>query len=544
MRRPRQLTDLPNVTLQPGQYFLVQQAGGSIGAPLPTPDHTDLTPIAMSGSAGKVALASIATTLGCNGGSTPCSSAQLANIVDLVGYGTANFFEGTAAAPTLSSTTAAVRAAAGCTDTDENGADFTAPAPAPRNSGSPLNVCSGPPPAASLSIADVSVTEGDTGTTTAAFLVKLNTAAPAGGVTFDIATQDDTATAASGDYDARSVTGATIPAGDTEFAFDVTINGDTVVESIETFFVNVTNVTGAAVTDGQAIGTITNDDAAPVVYEVVISQVYGGGGNSGATYTHDFVELFNKGSVPVSLAGWSLQYTSPSGTGTWSASALSGTIQPYGYHLVQLTAGSGGTTPLPTPDGTGTLSLGSGSGKVALLASTTAASGACPASGVVDLVGYGSATCYEGAAPASALSNTLAAFRKRGGCFDSNDNATDFQAASPAPRNSATPARSCSFLTQAIHAVQGAGAASPYAGQDVTTTGIVTALKTNGVFIQSPDSAVDADPATSEGLFVFTGRANGRSWRPRIGARHGRRVLQPHPGGEQPSGRCRRRVAR
>ena len=44
--------------------------------------------------------------------------------------------------------------------------------------------------------------------------------------------------------------------------------------------------------------------------DIVISQVYGGGGNSGATYTHDFIELFNRGTAPVSLSGWSVQYSS------------------------------------------------------------------------------------------------------------------------------------------------------------------------------------------------------------------------------------------
>ncbi|HSK28180.1 MAG TPA: lamin tail domain-containing protein, partial [Jiangellales bacterium] len=136
-----QLTDLPNVTLQPGQYYLVQQAGGTTGAALPTPDLVDPTPIAMAAGAGKVALATGATTLGCNGGSAPCSADQLARVVDLVGYGNANFFEGPSAAPTLSATTAALRAGGGCTDTDSNAADFTSGPPAPRNTATTTNVC-------------------------------------------------------------------------------------------------------------------------------------------------------------------------------------------------------------------------------------------------------------------------------------------------------------------------------------------------------------------------------------------------------------------
>src|SRR5207249_6793303 len=90
-----QLTVLPSVTLNPGQYFLVQEAGGSVGAPLPPADLVVTTGVInMSGSAGKVALVNSTVTLGCNGGSTLCSPAQLALIVDLIGYGNANFFEG------------------------------------------------------------------------------------------------------------------------------------------------------------------------------------------------------------------------------------------------------------------------------------------------------------------------------------------------------------------------------------------------------------------------------------------------------------------
>ena len=126
-----QLTELPSVILESGEYFLIQESGGVVGAPLPQPDLVDATPILMAAGSGKVALVIGQGTLGCNGGSTPCSGAQLARIVDLVGYGTANFFEGAAPAPTLSNTTAALRDDAGETDTNDNAADFRAGAPGP-----------------------------------------------------------------------------------------------------------------------------------------------------------------------------------------------------------------------------------------------------------------------------------------------------------------------------------------------------------------------------------------------------------------------------
>lgn len=113
-----------------------------------------------------------------------------------------------------------------------------------------------------LSINDVTVTEGNAGTVTAAFTVSLSAPAGVGGVTFDISTADNTATLANNDYVLNSLTGQTIPAGSSTYAFNVTVNGDVAAEANETFFVNVTNVTGATVTDGQGQGTINNDDVA------------------------------------------------------------------------------------------------------------------------------------------------------------------------------------------------------------------------------------------------------------------------------------------
>jgi predicted extracellular nuclease len=127
-------------SLQPGQHFLVGMATTAGGAALPAVDASGTTN--MSASVGKVIVANVATSLACNGGSTPCSAAQLAQIVDLVGFGSANFFEGTVA-PTLTSTTALFRGAAGCPDTNNNAADFSTGAPAPRNSATALAPCGG-----------------------------------------------------------------------------------------------------------------------------------------------------------------------------------------------------------------------------------------------------------------------------------------------------------------------------------------------------------------------------------------------------------------
>ena len=372
--------------------------------------------------------------------------------------------------------------------------------------------------------------------------------------------------------------------------------------------------------------------AAAVSPNIVISQIYGGGGNTGAQYTNDFIELFNRGTAPVDVSGWSVQYTSATGTGNFGSATnlitpLSGTIQPGHYLLIQEAQGS--TTPvgapLPTPDITDVspINMSATGGKVAV--SMTAASLGCNGgstpcdatalSVIVDLIGYDGANFFEGAGAAPTLTNTTAAFRGGAGCIDTDNNASDFAAAAPAPRNSAAPAHSCegdvaptvasttpasgatsvaananisitfsepvnvigdwfsivcattvghlaavsggpttfaldpnddfansetctvtvfaalvsdqdtndppdnmtanyvfSFTTETpapptpIHDVQGASHISPKAGQAVTNVpGIVTALRSNGFYMQDPNP--DADPATSEGIFVFTSSA-------------------------------------
>ena len=102
---------------------------------------------------------------------------------------------------------------------------------------------------------------------------------------------------------------------------------------------------------------------------IVISQVYGGGGNTGATYKNDFIELFNAGGESVNITGWSVQYASAAGT-TWAVTPITGIIQPGHYYLIQEAAGTGGSMPLPTPDATGSIAMSGTNGKVALVAST------------------------------------------------------------------------------------------------------------------------------------------------------------------------------
>jgi predicted extracellular nuclease len=330
---------------------------------------------------------------------------------------------------------------------------------------------------------------------------------------------------------------------------------------------------------------------------LVISQVYGGGGNSGATLKNDFVEILNISGSPVSLNGYSVQYASS--TGNFSNQNLTPlpnvTLQPGHYFLIQEAAGGAGSVDLPPPDATGSLNMSASTGKV-VLATSTAAISSCTSTAVVDLVAYGSGvSCSEGS-PAPGLSNTTALLRAGNGCTDTDNNAADFSAGTPNPRNSSSAATNCSaspapltISTTAlppatannaysatlmasggsgartwsasglppnltidantgvlsgvpastgstnitftvsdtvggkasaplvlvvnpvpvctpidIGSVQGSGDATPLAGRSVTVQGIVTALRTNGFFVQD---AGDGNPATSDGIFVFTSSA-------------------------------------
>jgi hypothetical protein len=181
---------------------------------------------------------------------------------------------------------------------------------------------------------------------------------------------------------------------------------------------------------------------------VVISQVYAGGGNAGASYTNDFVELFNPGTSSVDVSTWTIQYASAA-SATWQQTALAGSIGPGRYYLVQLASTAAVGAPLPTADATGTTNLAASGGKVALVQDATAltcgaSAGSCAGSSSIrDLVGYGGAADYEGSGAAPALSSTTAAQRNGAGCTDTDDNASDFTAATPQPRNSAAAATAC-----------------------------------------------------------------------------------------------------
>jgi endonuclease G, mitochondrial len=178
----------------------------------------------------------------------------------------------------------------------------------------------------------------------------------------------------------------------------------------------------------------------PVNSTVVISQLYGGGGNTGATYHNDYVELFNRSTTTVDLGGWSLQYASATGSG-WDANRqpLGGTIGPGEYYLVALASGGSDGDALPPANISGQINMSGTNGKVALVNSFDGLVGNCPTSDphLMDFVGYGSADCREGTTAAPSPGNTTSIFRAGNGSTDTNNNGSDFATGAPAPRRTA-----------------------------------------------------------------------------------------------------------
>ncbi|TDW76216.1 lamin tail domain-containing protein [Kribbella pratensis] len=238
--------------------------------------------------------------------------------------------------------------------------------------------------------------------------------------------------------------------------------------------------------------------------DVVVTEVYGGGGNSGAPYTNDFVELTNNSSAAIDVSGWSVQYASAAGS-TWQVTKLTGSIDPGATYLVQEGGGANGQ-PMPTPNVTGTIPMSATAGKVALVTTQTALTcgATCHADpSVKDYVGYGTAGDSE-TAPAPGLSNTTSAARNDPK-QDTDNNSADFSAGNPSP-GTLTGGPAEPPVDAKIHDIQGAAHRSPLEGKRVANvTGVVTAVSSNGFWFQDPQP--DDNPATSEGVFVFTSSA-------------------------------------
>ena len=439
--------------------------------------------------------------------------------VDLVGFGSANCFEGAAATPTLSNTTAALRNSNGCIDTDSNSADFSVGAPNPRNSAATANTCTvvnasptitapanpittvdkdAAPFTVSLTGSDdggiynwsatpgtgvsaVTVSNGQ-GTTTVTYRVTLQ-AGFSGSASFTASLSDNVNPAFTSpvniqveDPTVNSPPVISAPADPITTVeqnapdFTVTLSGIDDGNVFDWSAAPGTGISSVSVTGGQGTNSVTytvslqagfNGTASftaslsdsvnvpdtqtvnitvnappPPLDHLVINQIYGGGGNSGATYRNDYIELFNPTTSAIDVGGWTVQYSSA--TGIFSQSQpLGGVIQPGEFYLIALASGGATGAPLPTANANGSFNMSATAGKVALVSGGDLLD-SCSDATIVDLVGFGSsANCREGSTNAPAASNTTALFRKNGGFQDTNVNGSDFVTGAPTPRRTA-----------------------------------------------------------------------------------------------------------
>ncbi|HMD13775.1 MAG TPA: lamin tail domain-containing protein, partial [Bacteroidota bacterium] len=254
---------------------------------------------------------------------------------------------------------------------------------------------------------------------------------------------------------------------------------------------------------------------AQIANHIVISEVYGGGGNSGAQYQNDYVVLYNPTGAGVNITGWSLQYASTGGS--WNATIdgpLSGMIASHGFFLIQCAAGSNtGLPAVPSPDAdfsSTSPNFSATNGTIALVDTVTQLSGDPSGNiSVLDYVGYGSPKYYQGTAVA-ALSNTTSAMRKAqststsasmenggadsllGNGWDTGNNSADFVVRYPSPRNSSSPPETPPVVLNTPPIISGIGRAVfvPSAGtadsvtadivdNDGTVTGAVLHVRRN-----------------------------------------------------------------
>ncbi len=215
-----------------------------------------------------------------------------------------------------------------------------------------------------------------------------------------------------------------------------------------------------------ALAALTVATSAFAANAVRISQVYGGGGNSGAPFNQDFVEIFNASGSAVDISGWAVEYASSNATALWGTTFAGGAnyvqfpsgtvIQPCSYILIGAAFGANtGLPALPTPDFTLASNLSGTAGRVGLF-STVNANVACGAeTGLVDKYSFGATTpCAEGT-PSAALSNTTAGIRNNGGLTDSDNNSADFTIGTPTPRNSFSAANANCLATPTLRSTWG-----------------------------------------------------------------------------------------
>ncbi|MGO3649096.1 ExeM/NucH family extracellular endonuclease [Agrococcus casei] len=235
---------------------------------------------------------------------------------------------------------------------------------------------------------------------------------------------------------------------------------------------------------------------------LVISEAYGGGGNGGAKFNQDFIELYNLSDAEVSLDGVSVSYYSSSGN-LGASTELTGSLQPGEHYLVGAAYGANRDLPAFEADATFNAAMSGSKGSVEIASGDT----------VIDLVGWGDAALFEGA-PAHGTSNSVSVARVDP-ASDTDDNSVDFATGEPTPQGLAEDGTEeppvdppADPETATISEIQGEGAETPFMDQPVITQGIVTAVYTgqgskNGFNIQEPGVVDIASHTASTGVFVY-----------------------------------------
>jgi hypothetical protein len=307
-----QVTALSNVTLQPGQYYLVAESFNANGVTtLPTPDVTGA--IAMSATVGKVALVNSTIALS---GACPTGAA----IIDFIGYGTTANCSETALAPAPATTTADIRGAGGCTDANNNSTDFTTGTPNPRNTSTAFNVCGGGP------VTTVSVAAGTNAAepaTNGTFTINLSSPAPAGGITVTY-TLSGTATLNTDYSDALAGT-ITIAEASSTGTITLTPIDDPDFEGTETIGITLNTATSPyTITTGTASINLTDNDAPPSV--TVVAGVNAAEPSANGTFTINLSVAAPAGGVTVNytLSGSALLNTDYTDAQSGSISILQG----------------------------------------------------------------------------------------------------------------------------------------------------------------------------------------------------------------------------
>lgn len=249
--------------------------------------------------------------------------------------------------------------------------------------------------------------------------------------------------------------------------------------------------------------------------QIIINEVYGGGGGSTSYIKSDYVELINKGNASVTLSGAYLQYSSATSTSAVGASNIQAlpdiTLSPGQTYLIKEGTGTVGLD-LPTPDfspSINVLNMSATAGKVFLTSNGTAVASATDAN-IIDFVGYGSTAVWFETAPAPAPSVTTSIYRTNG--IDTNDNSKDFTAGAPSPKNSADATLAVGDINKSkINLVKNTIV------KDVITFGAkanVQIVNVNGQVVKSVavDNGTSLDVSSlSKGVYIIKGNVNGET---------------------------------